>query len=113
MASCHRVARLMADTGLYSTLRCRHPKSLTDSRLARHGDYQNLVKHRYFKPLEALSSDITQITTEGKAYICQIRDLTSNPVLAHQISNYMDTDFGLSNTCIETFYNRIRVYKHV
>lgn len=53
----------MADTGLYSTLRCRHPKSLTDSRLARHGDYQNLVKHRYFKPLEALSSDITQITT--------------------------------------------------
>lgn len=41
-ASYHRVARLMADAGLYSTLRCRHPKSLTDSRLARQGDYPNL-----------------------------------------------------------------------
>lgn len=89
-ASYHRVARLMADAGLYSTLRCRHPKSLTDSRLARQGDYPNLVKHQSFKPFEALSSDITQTTTsEGKAYICQIRDLTSNLVLAHQISNHM------------------------
>ncbi len=71
-ASYHRVARLMADGGLYSTLRCRHPKSLTDSRLARQGDYPNLVKHQSFKPFEALSSDITQTTTsEGKAYICQ------------------------------------------
>lgn len=96
-ASYHRVARLMADGGLYSTLRCRHPKSLTDSRLARQGDYPNLVKHQSFKPFEALSSDITQTTTsEGKAYICQIRDLTSNLVLAHQISNHMDTDLVLA-----------------
>ncbi|EKQ17018.1 transposase [Lacticaseibacillus paracasei] len=87
----------MADAGLYSTLRCRHPKSLTDSRLARQGDYPNLVKHQSFKPFEALSSDITQTTTsEGKAYICQIRDLTSNLVLAHQISNHMDTDLVLA-----------------
>ena len=96
-ASYHRVARLMADAGLYSTLRCHHPKSLTDSRLARQGDYPNLVKHQSFKPFEALSSDITQTTTsEGKAYICQIRDLTSNLVLAHQISNHMDTDLVLA-----------------
>ncbi|MBM6412093.1 DDE-type integrase/transposase/recombinase, partial [Lacticaseibacillus paracasei] len=63
----------------------------------RQGDYPNLVKHQSFKPFEALSSDITQTTTsEGKAYICQIRDLNSNLVLAHQISNHMDTDLVLA-----------------
>ncbi|MEK2498188.1 DDE-type integrase/transposase/recombinase, partial [Lacticaseibacillus casei] len=30
------------------------------------------------------------------SYICQIRDLTSNLVLAHQISNPMDTDLVLA-----------------
>lgn len=96
-ASYHRVARLMMGAGLYSTLRCRHPKSLTDSHLARHGNYPNLVKRRSFKPFEALSSDITQLTTaEGKAYICQIRDLTSNLVLAHHVSSHMDTALVLT-----------------
>lgn len=110
-ASYHRVARLMNDAGLISSLRCRRPKSLTDSRNARQKDYPNLVKHQVFQPFDALSSDISQLTLPtGKAYVCQIRDLTSNLVLAHQVAEHMDTELVLKT--LKQAHQRWRISEH-
>jgi len=78
------VKRIMSHEGLKSYHLRRRQRSLTDSRKARGARYENLTKGLEIeRPLQVLSSDISYIRTgEGFDYLCQIRDVYSNTVLA-------------------------------
>lgn len=78
------VKRIMAQEGLKSCHRRRRQRSLTDSRRARGDEYKNLTKSlEITEPFQVLSSDISYIRTgEGFDYLCQIRDVYTNTVLA-------------------------------
>lgn len=74
----------MAQEGLKSCHLRRRQLSLTDSRDAHSDEYQNLTKgFQINRPFQVLSSDISYIRTgEGFDYLCQIRDVYTNVVLA-------------------------------
>jgi len=78
------VKRIMDQDGLKSCPRRRRQRSLTDSRKARGDEYKNLTKNiEISDPFQVISSDISYIRTgEGFDYLCQIRDVYSNTVLA-------------------------------
>lgn len=78
------VKRIMAQEGLKSCHCRRRQRSLTDSRKARGTGYENLTKGLAIeRPLQVMSSDISYIRTgEGFDYLCQIRDVMTNTVLA-------------------------------
>ncbi len=78
------VKRIMSQEGLKSCHCRRRQRSLTDSRKARGDGYRNLTKKlEIVRPFQVLSSDISYIRTgEGFDYLCQIRDVCSNTVLA-------------------------------
>ena len=83
-ASYPAVKRIMAQEGLKSCHCRRRQRSLTDSRKARGDKYKNLTKGlQITAPFQVLSSDISYIRTgEGFDYLCQIRDVYTNTVLA-------------------------------
>lgn len=58
--------------------------TVTDSRKARGAEYGNLTKSLVIDtPFQVLSSDIRYIRTgEGFDYLCQVRDVFTNTVLA-------------------------------
>lgn len=93
-ASYVKVKRLMAEMGLKSIHRKRRQRSLTDSRKARGDEYLNLVKGLEITlPFQVVSSDISYIRTEeGFGYICQVRDVLSNVVLAESMGDNMKSD---------------------
>lgn len=74
----------MAEEGLKSSHNRRRQRSLTDSRKARGDEYPNLTKGlEITEPFQVISSDISYIRTgEGFDYLCQIRDVKTNYVLA-------------------------------
>lgn len=78
------VKNMMAQEGLKSCHLRRRQLSLTDSRDAHSDAYQNLAKGlKIIRPFQVLSSDISYIRTgEGFDYLCQIRDVYTNVVLA-------------------------------
>lgn len=78
------VKRIMSQEGLKSCHCRRRQRSLTDSRKARGDGYRNLTKKlEITRAFQVLSSDISYIRTgEGFDYLCQIRDVCSNTVLA-------------------------------
>lgn len=78
------IKRIMEQEGLKSCHRRRRQRSLTDSRKARGNEYNNLTKNlEITEPFQVLSSDISYIRTgEGFDYLCQIRDVYTNTVLA-------------------------------
>lgn len=78
------IKRIMGQEGLKSCHRRRRQRSLTDSRKARGDEYKNLTKDLVIdRPFQVLSSDISYIRTgEGFDYLCQIRDVFTNTVLA-------------------------------
>ena len=78
------VKRIMAREGLISCHCRRRQRPLTDSRKARGDSFKNLTKGlEITRPFQVLSSDISYIRTgEGFDYLCQIRDVYSNTVLA-------------------------------
>lgn len=78
------VKRIMSQEGLKSCHCRRRQRSLTDSKKARGDEYKNLTKDiEITKPFQVLSSDISYIRTgEGFDYLCQIRDVMTNTVLA-------------------------------
>jgi putative transposase len=78
------VKRIMSQVGLKSCHCRRRQRSLTDSRKSRGDEYRNLTKELEITgPFQVLSSDISYIRTgEGFDYLCQIRDVFSNTVLA-------------------------------
>ena len=84
LASYPVVKRIMSQEGLKSCHLRRRQRSLTDSRKARGDEYKNLTKGLEIeRPFQVLSSDISYIRTgEGFDYLCQIRDVYSNTVLA-------------------------------
>ena len=93
-ASFDRVKALMEEMGLVSIHRRRRQRSLTDSRKARGEGYENLVKGmKIIEPFQVISSDISYIRTdEGFGYICQIRDVVSNIVLAQRMADNMRSE---------------------
>lgn len=78
------VKRIMAEECLKSCHCRRRQRSLTDSRKSRGNEYKNLTKGlEITRPFQVLSSDISYIRTgEGFDYLCQIRDVHTNTVLA-------------------------------
>ncbi len=78
------IKRIMTREGLKSSHCRRRQRSLTDSRKARGDEYQNLTRDLAITgPLQVISSDISYIRTgEGFDYLCQIRDVQTNTVLA-------------------------------
>lgn len=96
-ASYRKVKREMNEMGLHSVHQ-RRVKSLTDSRKARGDEYVNLLKDTVVTaPLTALSSDISYIPTdEGFLYLCQIKDIVSNVVLAEHMADRMTRDLVLN-----------------
>lgn len=78
------VKRIMAQEDLKSCHCRRRQRPLTDSRKARGDEYRNLTKGlKITAPFQVLSSDISYIRTgEGFDYLCQIRDVHTNTVLA-------------------------------
>ena len=83
-ASYKVIQRIMNLKGLKSCHRVRRQRSLTDSRKARGDEYKNLTKDLVINaPFQVISSDISYIRTgEGFDYLCQIRDVFTNTVLA-------------------------------
>jgi putative transposase len=93
-ASYSRVKRLMEEMGLRSIHRRRRQRSLTDSRKARGEGYLNLVKDlEITSPFQVVSSDISYIRTgEGFSYLCQVRDVVSNVVMAESMDDNMKSN---------------------
>lgn len=93
-ASYGRVKRYMEEMGLASIHRRCRQRSLTDSRKARGDGFPNLVRDMEItEPFQVISSDISYIRTDqGFGYICQIRDVISNVVLAESMANNMQSD---------------------
>jgi len=96
-ASYHVVQRIMEQESLKSCHRTRRQRSLTDSRKARGDEYKNLTKDiEITVPFQVLSSDISYIRTgEGFDYLCQIRDVYSNIVLASYQAEHMKKELIL------------------
>jgi len=97
-ASYDRVKRLMEEMGLESIHRRRRQRSLTDSRKARGDGYPNLTKDlEITEPFQVISSDISYIRTDdGFSYICQIRDVLSNVVLAESMADNMRSELVIN-----------------
>lgn len=91
------VKRIMEQERLSSCHRRRRQRSLTDSRKARTDEYKNLVRGLAItRPFQVLSSDISYIRTgEGFDYLCQIRDVYSNIVLAAFQAEHMKKELVL------------------
>ena len=96
-ASYRKVKRAMNEMGLRSVHQ-KKVKSLTDSRKARGDEYVNLLKDKVITtPFTALSSDISYIPTdEGFLYLCQIKDIVSNVILAECMSERMNRELVLN-----------------
>ncbi|NCC62598.1 MAG: IS3 family transposase [Verrucomicrobiae bacterium] len=93
-ASYSVVKRIMTEEGLKSSHCRRRQRSLTDSRKARSDAYKNLTKGlKITRPFQVISSDISYIRTgEGFDYLCQVRDVLTNTVLAAYQSETMSAD---------------------
>ena len=93
-ASYSRVGRLMKEMGLVSIHRKRKQRSLTDSRKARGEGYEDLTKNLVITlPFQVISSDISYVRTDmGFGYICQVRNVVSNLVLAECMSDHMKSE---------------------
>lgn len=93
-ASYSVVKRIMTEEGLKSSHCRRRQRSLTDSRKARSDAYKNLTKGlEITRPFQVISSDISYIRTgEGFDYLCQVRDVLTNTVLAAYQSETMSAD---------------------
>ncbi len=91
------VKRIMESNGLISSHCRRKCRSLTDSSKARDERYKNLLTDlEITRPFQALSSDIIYIRTdEGFDYLCQIRDVYTNPVLGYCQQSRMTKDIVL------------------
>jgi putative transposase len=78
------VQRIMTEERLESSHCRRRQRSLTDSRKARGEDYLNRTEGlEITRPFQVLSSDISYVRTgEGFDYLCQVRDVLTNTVLA-------------------------------
>ena len=88
------VKRIMTEEGLKSVHCRRRQRSLTDSRKARSDVYKNLTRDlEITHPFQVLSSDISYIRTgEGFDYLCQVRDVLTNTVLAECQSEKMKAE---------------------
>ncbi|MCW4017805.1 MAG: IS3 family transposase, partial [Candidatus Bathyarchaeota archaeon] len=85
------VKRIMDQQGLKSCHIRRRQRSLTDSRKSRGAGYENLTRDiQIDQPFQVLSSDLSYIRTgEGFDYVCQVRDVFTNAILASTQSNRM------------------------
>ena len=96
-ASFDVVKRIMDQEGLKSSHCRRRQRSLTDSRKARSDQYKNLTRDlKISKPFQIISSDISYIRTgEGFDYLCQVRDVMTNTVLAQCHAKTMKAELVL------------------
>ena len=96
-ASYDKIKRIFEQEGLKSIHCRRRQRSLTNSKKARGKEYKNLTKDLDIdKPFQVLSSDISYIRTkEGFDYLCQVRDVMTNTVLAECQSARMKKELVL------------------
>jgi putative transposase len=90
------VKRIMNQEGLRSC-HVRKQRSLTNSKKSRGEGLKNLTKGlKIIKPFQVLSSDISYIKTgEGFDYVCQVRDVYTNTVLASSQEDNMKKEIVL------------------
>ena len=90
-ASKKKVGPIMKDRHLQSVHTPRKQRSLTNSRTAMDASCPNLIQDvRISHPFQAITSDISYLTaTEGRQYICKIKDVASGMVLAQTVSDRM------------------------
>ena len=96
-ASYDKVKQICEQNGLKSIHNRRKQRSLTNSKKSRGNQYVNLTKDLDIdNPFQVLSSDISYIRTrEGFDYLCQIRDVKTNVVLAAHQSERITQDLVL------------------
>lgn len=107
------VKRIMDQEGLKSIHCRRRQRSITDSKKARSDTYKNLtIGLEIIRPFQVLSSDISYIHTgEGFDYLCQVRDVITNTVLAECHSKTMKAE--LVSQTIKAVQNKWRLPKDV
>ena len=91
----YQVVKQITEEKRLKSCHCRRrQRSLTDSRKARSDVYKNLtIGLEINKPFQVISSDISYIRTgEGYDYLCQIRDVKTNTVLASCQSETMKAE---------------------
>jgi putative transposase len=93
-ASRAKVRGCMERQGLRSVHCRRRSRSLTDSRASRGAELPNLTRGLAItEPFQVLSSDITYIRTdEGFEYLCEVRDVKSGVILAHEAASRMKAE---------------------
>jgi putative transposase len=98
-----RVRRLMLKMGIASVL----PRPNTSKPNLLHVKYPYLLRGLGITyPNQVWSTDITYIpTAQGYCYLVAVVDVYSRKVLAHRLSNTMDTSF-----CIEAFQEAVRLF---
>jgi putative transposase len=96
-ASFKKVKTIMDENEWVSSHCKRKSRGTTDSRKARNLDLKNLIKGiTITHPFQALVSDISYIpTSEGRDYLCQIRDVHTNLVLGFAQQSRMTADIVL------------------
>jgi len=110
-ASKKKVSRIMKDRHLQSVHTPRKQRSLTNSRTAIEASCPNLIQDvEISHPFQAITSDISYLTaTEGRQYICKIKDVASGMVLAQTVSDRMKADLVV--TTIQSMMDRWKVPK--
>ena len=110
-ASFLKVSRIMKKRHLQSVHPPRKQHAITNSRTARDEECPNLVKKvKITKPFQVITSDISYLqTTEGRMYICKIKDVVSGMVLAQSLSDRMKADLVM--TTIKTMLHRWKIPK--
>jgi len=112
-ASYNTVKRIFDEEDLKSIHCRRRQRSLTDSRKPKGKELKNLTQDLDIKePFQLLSSDISYIrTAEGFDYLCQLRDVHTNAVLAETQSSRMKKDLLIET--IERVMNRWNLPENV
>jgi len=110
-ASKKKVSRIMKERHLQSVHTPRKQRSLTNSRTAIDAACPNLIQGvEICHPFQAITSDISYLTTtEGRQYICKIKDVASGVVLAQTVSDKMKADLVM--TTIQSVFDRWQVPK--
>lgn len=105
----YRVSHIMKKWNLHSVHTPRKQRSLTDSRTALDASCPNLIQGiEISHSFQAITSDISYLTTtEGRQYICKIKDVASGMVLAQTVADRMKADLVIAT--IQTMLDRWKV----
>jgi len=105
-ASKRKISRLMKEQQLQSVHAPRKQRSLTHSKAAIDASCPHLIENLDItRPFQLITSDLSYLTTtEGRQYICKIKEVASGTILAQTLADHMKADLVLST--IQTLLDR-------